>query len=144
MDRKYKHYSAVTARWYSTHCLPYFMDVKLFKSPTSADKHRWNISALHLSTTQTQQFVPLKGLKTWQCNSNIQLDTQKISSLLIGLSQLHSHSALRNICLLIVNNLYFIFWILWQQMGIKKFSLERGGLTQTAINNLYLNWQFVL
>jgi len=53
MDRKYKHYSAVTARWYSTHCLPYFMDVKLFKSPTSADKQRWNISALHLSTTQT-------------------------------------------------------------------------------------------
>jgi len=63
MDRKYKHYSAATARWYSTHCLPYFMDAKLFKSPKSADKQRWNISALHLSTTQTQQFAPLKGLK---------------------------------------------------------------------------------
>jgi hypothetical protein len=51
------------------------MDAKLFKSPKSADKQRWDISALHLSTTQTQQFVPLKGLKTWRFNSNIQRDT---------------------------------------------------------------------
>jgi hypothetical protein len=39
------------------------MDAKLFKSPKSADKQRWNIFALYHSTKQTQQFVPLMGLK---------------------------------------------------------------------------------
>ena len=125
MDRKYKHYRAVTARWYSTHCLPYFMDVNLFNSPTSADKRRRNISALRLSSTQTQQFVPLQGLKTWRCNSNIQLDTQKVSSLVTGLSQLHPHHALRYICLLTLNNPYFIFWILTAD-GHQEIFIGRG------------------